>query len=86
VSYAVEISSLAARQIKKLSPDIQIQVLVALAELTEQPRPDDVTKLKGEDNTYRVRVKNYRIVYQVFDQHLIVLIVKVGHRREVYRK
>lgn len=60
MSYTVEISSLAARQIKKLSPDVQMQVLDELAALAEQPRPDDVTKLKGEDNTYRVRVKNYR--------------------------
>jgi mRNA interferase RelE/StbE len=86
VSYTVEISSLAARQIKKLSPDIQIQILVELAELAERPRPDNVTKLKGEDNVYRIRFKNYRIVYEIFDQHLTVLIVKVGHRREVYRK
>jgi mRNA interferase RelE/StbE len=57
VSYAIEISALAARQIKKLSPDIQMQVLVELAALAEHPRPDDVTKLKGEDNTYRVRVE-----------------------------
>ncbi len=86
MSYTVEISSLATRQIKKLPPEIQIQVLAQLEELAEHPRPDDVTKLKGEDNTYRVRVKNYRVVYEIFDEQLIVLIVKVGHRREIYRK
>ncbi len=42
--------------------------------------------MKGEENTYRLRVKNYRIVYEILDEQLIVLIVKVGHRREVYRK
>ncbi|MEX0272304.1 type II toxin-antitoxin system RelE/ParE family toxin [Leptolyngbyaceae cyanobacterium UHCC 1019] len=86
MSYTIEISSLAARQIKKLPPDIQIQVIVEIAELVEQPRPDGVTKLKGEDNTYRIRLKNYRIIYEIFDDQLIVLIVKVGHRREVYRQ
>lgn len=84
--YTVETSSLAVRQIKKLPPEIQMQVLAVLAELAEQPRPDDVTKLKGEDNTYRVRLKNYRIIYEIFDEQLTVLIVKVGHRREIYRK
>ena len=86
MSYTVEISSLAARQIKKLPPDIQIQILVELAELAECPRPDNVTKLKGEDNVYRIRLKKYRIVYEIFDKHLTVLVVKVGHRREIYRK
>jgi mRNA interferase RelE/StbE len=84
--YAVEISSLAARQIKKLSPDIQQQVLAELAGLAEQPRPDGVTKLKGENNVYRVRVKKYRIVYEIFDDQLIILVVRVAHRREVYRQ
>ena len=86
MSYTVEISSLAARQIKKLPPDIQRQILVELAELAECPRPDNVTKLKGEDSVYRIRLKTYRIVYEIFDQHLTVLIIKVGHRQEVYRK
>jgi mRNA interferase RelE/StbE len=86
VNYTVEISSLAARQIKKLPPETQIQVLAQLAALAQQPRPDGVTKMKGEENTYRLRVKNYRILYEILDQQLIVLIVKVGHRREGYRK
>jgi mRNA interferase RelE/StbE len=47
------------------------------------PRPDRVTQLKGEDNVYRLQLRNYRIVYEVFDRHLTILIVKVGHRREI---
>ncbi len=85
MNYTIEISSLATRQIKKLPSETQIQVLATLAALTQKPRPDGVTKMKGEDNTYRLRVKNYRIVYEILDEQLIVLIVKVGHRREVYR-
>lgn len=86
MNYTVEISSLATRQIKKLPVETQIQVLAQLAALAQQPRPDGVTKMKGEENTYRLRVKNYRIVYEILDEQLIVLIVKVGHRPEVYRK
>jgi mRNA interferase RelE/StbE len=85
VNYTVEISSLAARQIKKLPPETQIQVVAELAALAQQPRPDGVTKIKGEEKTYRLRVKKYRIVYEILDEQLVVLIVKVGHRREVYR-
>ena len=86
MNYTVEISSLATRQIKKLPSEIQIQVLAQIEALAQQPRPDGVTKMKGEENTYRLRVKKYRIVYEILDEQLIVLIVKVGHRREVYRK
>ncbi len=86
MNYSVEISSLAARQIKKLPVETQIQVLDQLEALAQQPWPDGVSKMKGEENTYRLRVKNYRIVYEILDEQLIVLIVKVGHRREVYRK
>ena len=85
MSYTVEISTLAACQIKKFSPDIQQLVLAELAGLAAQPRPDGVTKLKGEDNVYRVRVKKYRLVYEIFDDQLIILVVRAAHRREVYR-
>lgn len=86
MNHTVEISSLAARQIKKLPQETQIQVLDQLESLAQQPRPDGVTKMKGEKNTYRLRVKKYRIIYEIRDQQLVVLVIKVGHRREVYRK
>jgi uncharacterized protein len=55
-------------------------------QLGQKPRPDGVTKMKGEENTYRLRVKKYRIIYEIRDEQLIVLVIKVGHRREGYRK
>lgn len=61
-------------------------MLAQLAALAEQPRPEGIIKLKGEENTYRVKVKTYRIVYEIFDTQLVVLVVRVAHRREVYRK
>ena len=53
--------------------------------LENQPRPADCVKLKGLDELYRVRVGDYRIVYQIQDQQLVVLVIQVGHRREIYR-
>jgi mRNA interferase RelE/StbE len=56
-------------------------VLARLATLAEQSRPDGIAKLKGEDNVYWVRVSSHRIVYEIFDTQLIILIVRVAHRR-----
>lgn len=52
----------------------------------EDPRPKDAIKLAGQDGLYRVRVGDYRIVYQLRDEVLLVVIVRVGHRREVYER
>jgi len=69
---------------KKLPREIQMRIIERVEELASNPRPAGVKKLVSEDNLYRVRVGEYRAVYQIRDRELIVLIVKVGHRREVY--
>ena len=61
-----------------------MRIIERVEELASNPRPAGVKKLVSEDNLYRVRVGEYRAVYQIRDRELIVLIVKVGHRREVY--
>mgnify|MGYP001580816136 FL=1 len=53
--------------------------------LAATPRPKGVKKLTGTDDLYRIRVGDYRIVYQIHDDRLIVLVVRIGHRRDVYR-
>jgi mRNA interferase RelE/StbE len=54
--------------------------------LSESPRPPGCRALAGEDGVYRVRVGDYRIVYEVIDRRLIVHVVRVGHRRDAYRR
>ena len=61
-----------------------MRIIERVEELASNPRPAGIKKLVSEDNLYRVRVGEYRAVYQIRDRELIVLIVKVGHRREVY--
>ena len=61
-----------------------MRIIERVEELASNPRPAGVKKLVSEDNLYRVRVGEYRAVYQIRDRELVVLIVKVGHRREVY--
>lgn len=63
----------------------QQRVRAAIDLLADNPRPPGCVALTGEDHSYRVRVGNYRIVYEVFDDRLVVQVVRVGHRRDVYR-
>jgi mRNA interferase RelE/StbE len=84
--YEVLIKPAVLRQTKKLDLPIQTAVQEAIDSLVDDPRPEGCTKLKGAENLYRIRVaKNYRIIYEIQDKKLIVIVVKVGHRREVYR-
>lgn len=83
--YRVELVPAAQRQIKKLSLDVQQRILMAIEALAANPRPDGVKKMQGEENLYRVRQGDYRIIYQIQDKALLVVVVKVGDRRDVYR-
>lgn len=84
--YRVEIKPNAQRQIKKLSSVIQNQIIQKLEELKLNPRPSGIKKLVGEENLYCFRVNNYRILYEIYDQTLLIIVVKIGHRRDIYRK
>ena len=53
--------------------------------LADEPRPPSCTKPAGEDSVYRVRIGDYRILYEVVDAHLVIHVVRVGHRRYVYQ-
>jgi mRNA interferase RelE/StbE len=77
MTYQVEISSAARRQIKKLPHDIQTDIILAIEALASNPRPDDVKKLKGEEKAYRIRVKDYRILYDIEDDRLLVIVIAV---------
>lgn len=84
MTYEVEITPAAKRQIKKLTKSIQQLIVKRLEELVETPRPPGVLKMETEENLYRVRVGDYRIIYQVQDRMLLIVVVKVGHRGNVY--
>jgi len=85
MAYVVRISQHAARSFHKLSRDVQIRLYTAIEPLKGNPRPPGAEKLKGSNDTCRIRVGNYRILYEIRDKELIVYIVEAGHRWEVYR-
>ena len=64
---------------------MQVRLRRRIDSLAENPRPQGIKKLAGEEDLYRLRVGDYRIIYQIQEKRLIVLVVGVGHRTEVYR-
>ena len=84
--YAVQIARRAARTLAALPRGEQQRIRAAVDLLADQPRPPGATKLSGEKRAYRVRVGDYRIIYEIFDDRLIVQVVRIGHRRDIYRR
>lgn len=84
-AYEVVISPAASRQIRKLDPGTRARLVARMEALGAAPRPPGCVALQGAQGLLRVRVGDWRVVYRVDDQRLVVLIVRVGHRREVYR-
>ncbi len=85
MSYRVEIARRAVKSLAALPRREQQRVRAAIDLLADNPRPPGCTKLAGYDNAYRVRVGDFRIVYDVLDDRLVVQVVRIGHRRDVYR-
>ncbi len=73
------------KELKKLDITVRRAIVKKILALANNPRPIGVTKLSGTDNTYRIRHTDYRIIYQIKDRELVITLIKVGHRREVYR-
>ena len=83
--YRIEVSATAEKQIRKLDRSDQIRVLRAIQALSKEPRPPGTRKLRGYADVFRVRIGVYRIIYSLEQDRLLIIILKVGHRRDVYR-
>jgi len=84
VAYRIEYLPAAFHSLKKLPADIHRRIVAKIESLGANPRPSGAIKLTGRE-VYRIRVGDYRVVYGIADEKLVVLIVEVGHRREIYR-
>ena len=85
MSYAVHIAPAALRQLRKLPPDARRRIQAAVELLAETPRPPGAKKLAGSSGDWRVRTGDYRIIYEIRDAELIVLVLATGHRRDIYQ-
>ncbi len=84
MSYKIELAIRAEKNLLALPKSSQNRIRNAISALSETPRPNGCKKLKGVD-AYRIRIGDYRVVYSVKDSILIVSVIDVGHRREIYK-
>ncbi len=86
MAYRIDVSPAAARQLRKLDRRVLPQIAQKIDSLANEPRPRGCKKLSGHDSIYRVRVGDYRIVYGIEDRLILVVVMKVGNRAEVYER
>ena len=83
--YQVEFVTAAAREFRGLPRDVKRRVGDAIDLLAENPRHSGVIKLQGRQNLYRIRVGDYRVIYEIRDEVLLILVTRVRHRHNVYQ-
>jgi mRNA interferase RelE/StbE len=86
MSYQIEFTRGAIKQLKKIPTNIRERIDLKIQELALEPRPDGVKKLESELSLYRIRVGDYRVVYQIQDNILLINVVKIKHRSDAYRQ
>ena len=86
MAYTIELKPAAIRDLAKLPRDVQRSVRSRIDALANNPFPPELKKLESEEKFYRIRVGDYRVIYQVQKKILLVLVVNIGHRKEVYRR
>ena len=84
-SYSLEIKRSAAKELAALPKQDRVRIITRIQALAHEPRPAGCEKLSGQER-YRVRQGDYRILYEIHDDVLIVMVVRIGHRRDVYRR
>jgi mRNA interferase RelE/StbE len=87
-NFKVEITTSAAKEFKKLPNSIKDKVKEMVGFLEQNPRSEflNIKKMKGPADLYRVRIGDYRMVYEIKENKIVILIIKLGHRKEVYNK
>ncbi|MFN9174623.1 MAG: type II toxin-antitoxin system RelE family toxin [Synechocystis sp.] len=84
MSYHVIIPKPVQKQLRNLPQNIRSRLLAEIKSLSDIPRPDGVKKLKGYQNTYRIRVGDYRVIYEINDGEMLILIISTIHRQSAY--
>jgi mRNA interferase RelE/StbE len=85
LSYRIEIKNSAAKSLKKVPKADRIRIAQEIDSFAENLPNPDTTKMKGNNPFHRVRVGDYRIIYEIQEEVLVILVVKFGHRKDIYR-
>jgi len=84
-SYRIEWRPSTKKDLKRISKSEIPKIIQAVEELSDEPRPSGCSKLSGGEHTYRIRIGSYRVIYEIHDSFVLIEVVKVGHRKDVYR-
>lgn len=83
--YRLQYKSSVKKELRKLSRTDRITIVHKIKLLKKEPRPEGSAKLKGSRDLFRIRHGDYRIIYQIQNNVLIIIIIRIGHRREIYK-
>ena len=86
VSYKIEWKNSAKKELKSIDRRVISDIVSAVERLAEHPTPGDSRKLRGSERTYRIRVQDYRVIYAVDRDRVLIEVLRIGHRKEVYRQ
>lgn len=84
--YTLDLAPAAVRDLKRLPRNVQPVVSAAISDLAADPRPRGCEKIEGSQDLYRIRSGDYRIIYEISDNIITVLVLRIGHRRDIYRR
>jgi len=84
MNYVVNLTPAAARQLRKFDPPTRRRLQAVIELLADEPRPSAATRLVGGAGEWRVRTGDYRVIYEIHDAELLVLVLRMAHRREIY--
>lgn len=83
--YTIDITKSAEKELAKIPTQYADKIVGKIRLLADSPYPNGCKKLAGSEHSYRIRIGDYRVIYTVFDDKLVIQVIKVGHRKEVYR-
>jgi len=83
--YEIYLGRAADRELRRLPEDAQRRIVAEIEQLAFGPRPHGVVKLSGDDNLWRIRIGPYRVVYEIHDREIEILVLRIGHRKDIYR-
>jgi mRNA interferase RelE/StbE len=83
--YSIRFVESAARSLKKLPVRPRLRIAARIEALADNPYPPGTRKMAGEEHAYRIRIGDYRVVYDVLEDVIVVLVLRIGHRKDVYR-
>ena len=84
-SFSIRFAVSAKKDLRRLPESQQLKVVKRILELASEPRPNGISKLQGADSVCRIRCGDYRIVYRIDAAEVIIVIIKIGHRSDVYK-